>query len=526
MSLAWRVNGSVTVVAALKPGDGAIAGENMPTGPRARHGKETSGKALSKRVRETDILLQAWHEIRRNGETSRSPKTRQATKDFGADLPRQIRHIQERLRRPPYKFTPQIGATPRKEKGEGKRPLVIAPIEDRIVQRAILDVLQTSNRLTKIQAVLSTPTSIGGIPGRGVGDAIKLIEDAHKAGNANFVAGSDISGFFTKIDQSAVVNFVNDQIDDKEFVELLRQALKVELANASEMDPDDLRLFPTDDKGVAQGCPLSALAGNIVLHGFDQMLNGRGIRCIRYIDDFIILGRRKVAVEKAFERAGEYLKKLDMSVYFPHNRPDKAFFGPFSEGFEFLGYRLVSGIYPPAKKSKKRIIEKIKVELNEGFRHILRALNGNNAGGKPLQCYAQTLVAVDSLVRAWSGSYSASRCLKTAGEIDDEINGLISDFIAFYRAKVSGRLVTERRRALGIHVVVDDIRRRLESDTAREEIASVIAWAERMGYADVPAIAALRHKPTRATVLAAIRWADSEDFRDIASDLRERSLKL
>ncbi len=43
------------------------------------------------------------------------------------------------------------------------------------------------------------------------------------------------------------------------FVDLFARALKVELINASEIDPEDLKMFPTDDMGVAQGCPLSHL---------------------------------------------------------------------------------------------------------------------------------------------------------------------------------------------------------------------------------------------------------------------------
>jgi hypothetical protein len=57
---------------------------------------------------------------------------------------------------------------------------------------------------------------------------------------------------------------------------------------------------------------------------------------------------------------------------------------------------------------------------------------------------------------------------------------------------------------------------------AREEIASVIDWAERQGYADVPAIAALRHQPKPETVLAAIQSADRHGFRNIAAALRAR----
>lgn len=415
--------------------------------------------SLSERVRATETLLQAWHAIRRNGETSRSPSTREKTRGFGAELPRKLASIQRRLRNPPYDFAPQIGATPRKAKGTGKRPLVIAPIEDRIVQRAILDVLQDANGLSEVQSVLATPTSIGGIRGRGVEDAVTLIEQAHARGDGNFVAGSDISGFFTKIGQSEVVDFVRDQTDDDEFIELLARALRVELANANEMDPDDRKMFPENDIGVAQGCPLSAFAGNVVLRNFDTALNGRGISCIRYIDDFILLGRRKEAVTRAFENANQHLTSMGMSIYKPDERPDKAFFGPIGERFEFLGYQLVPGVYPPAEKSRKRILESVRDEFDRGRAHILRTLH-RGTGGRPAQHYAQTLVAVDGLLRAWSGAFRASRCLKTAREIDEGVNQLISAFISFYREHTEGRLTIDRRRVLGIHVLADDIRKR------------------------------------------------------------------
>jgi retron-type reverse transcriptase len=415
-------------------------------------------------VRETATLLKAWHAIRRNGETSRSRKTREATKLFGADLPRQLRRIQERLRKAPYKFSPQIGATPEKTKGQGKRPLVIAPMEDRIVQRAILDVLQDSPDLPQVRKVLETPTSIGGIRGRGVEHAIDLIENAYRAGNANFIAGSDISGFFTQISQSDVVAFIRQQTDDSEFVELLANALKVELVNAADMDPIDLKMFPTDETGVAQGCPLSAFAGNVVLQSFDTELNGRGITCIRYIDDFIILGRRRGAVLKAFESASDHLAKMGMSIYRPETRPDKAFCGAIGDGFEFLGYKIVPGVYPPAEKNRQNIIKSVGAEIEEGRRHILRTLH-RDTNGKPLQRFVQTLAAVDGLLRAWSGSFRASRCLETAKIVDEAVNELISGFIGFYQQNVDGRTRTERRRALGIHVLLDDVRQRLARET-------------------------------------------------------------
>jgi hypothetical protein len=165
-------------------------------------------------------------------------------------------------------------------------------------------------------------------------------------------------------------------------------------------------------------------------------------------------------VSKALASAEGHLNSIGMSIYKPDERPDKAFFGPMGDAPQFLGYRLVPGVYPPAAKNRESVIASVRAELEHGRAHILRALHRGPIG-KPLQLYAQTLVAVDGVLRAWSGSFRASRCLKTAVEIDQAINDLLSNFIAFYRKAVEGRSQIDKRRALGIHVLSDDIRRRI-----------------------------------------------------------------
>ena len=413
------------------------------------------------RVRETQTLLGAWHAIRRNGETSTSRQTREEVRKFGADLPRNLRRLQERLRNL-YAFEKQYGATPYKDKSrpeKGKRPLVIAPLRDRIVQRAILDVLQDARELEGVQRVLETPTSVGGIRRRGVDDAIRQIEAKRLKGEANFVAGSDISGFFTTINKASVVNFVRAETDDDAFIDLFKRALDVELVNVAALGPEDYAMFPTAETGVAQGCPLSAFAGNVALRDFDHDMNGNGITCIRYIDDFILLSAKKSKVEKAFRSAGAKLKALGMTIYLPEENPGKAFMGEFAGGFEFLGYQLKPGLYPPALKNQKRLLEAVRNELKVGEAHIRRTLC-DPLNGKALQRYAQTLVEVDNRVKAWSGTFKESRCLATAKAIDSQVNELISAFIAFYRDQTESRSQLEKRRLLGVHVIEDDVRLR------------------------------------------------------------------
>jgi retron-type reverse transcriptase len=69
--------------------------------------------------------------------------------------------------------------------------------------------------------------------------------------------------------------------------------------------------FPIEDIGVAQGNSLSRLLGNLFLYEFDLELNKRpDVRCIRYIDDFIILAVSKEIAESAFAKAVQMLEKL------------------------------------------------------------------------------------------------------------------------------------------------------------------------------------------------------------------------
>jgi len=424
----------------------------LSTGPRAT---QPPLRPLIQRVRSTQVLVGAWHEIRRNAETSRSSATRDEARKFGRDLPRNLRRIQDRLRAG-YVFKPAKGATPSKGAGKaGKRPLVIAPMADRIVQRAILDVLQDAPDLPAVRQVLDTPTSIGGIKGRGVEMALDLIDERHVAG-ARFVAGSDIAGFFTKIPRGVVTDFVRANTNDEQFTALFERAMTVELANASILSPEDLRLFPTGEDGVAQGCPLSAFAGNVILREFDATMNagGRGVTCVRYIDDFVLLAATERQVTKAMQSAAAMLKKLGMTIYDPVAAPSKAFTGTITAGCIFLGYEIVPGRFPPSAKACERLLDRIAAELKTGRAVMRDALKGEPIVARK-SCYVQTLASVDQIVRGWAGSFRRSRCPATMAKLDADIDRKLADFDGFYRRQMDGLDPKGRRRITGVRLLQD-----------------------------------------------------------------------
>ena len=425
----------------------------MTAGPTARLAKTPA--SLCERVRSMSVLVSAWHEIRRNAETSQREQTKQAALQFNENLPRKLRQLQDRLRRG-YQFSPAYGATPPKGQGKaGKRPIVVAPIEDRIVQRAILDVLQGADEIPSVQNILATKTSIGGIKGRGVDQAIALFAERVEAGD-KFVSGSDISGFFQRIRPDDVVQFLSGAGVELPFLELVKAALTVELSNEDRLSREERALFPTGPDGVAQGCPLSALAGNIVLRDFDAQMNARGITCIRYIDDFIIIGKTSRAVDSAMGAAKKLLSALNMDIYDPVRSPNKAFSGPIAQGHDFLGYQLIPGHYPPSKAATDKLLSKIEALIGDGKKSIRKAVKDRKITSRD-RCYAQTLVAVDNTIGGWRGSFKSSKSLNDFSKIDATIDRRLSDFRRFYIDQTVNQSSGRQRKALGIRLLSTQI---------------------------------------------------------------------
>lgn len=399
------------------------------------------------------MLFGAWQAIRRNAETSQQEKTKIAARKFGDDLPANLRAISDRLHAG-YSFAKAHGATPPKGKGKaGKRPIVVALLEDRIVQRAILDVLQDAKEIEAVQRILMTPTSIGGIRGRGVDHAINLFKSCVEAGD-KFIAGSDISGFFQRIPPAQVVAFLNESGVEPDFVQLVQRALTVELKNEDKLSKEDRAMFPTDEEGVAQGCPLSALAGNIVLAEFDKRMNQEQITCIRYIDDFLVVGRSLEAVQTAMNTAKGILAGLKMDIYDPVEAPNKAFIGRIGEPHVFLGYELLPGTFPPSPVAREKLMSRITALIRQGQRSISKAVTD-----RPLtsldKCYAQTLVAIDHAIQGWRGSFRSSKCPQVFRELDALIDRRLLDFRSFYLQKLTKRTPAQQRRAMRVSLLAD-----------------------------------------------------------------------
>ena len=225
------------------------------------------------------------------------------------------------------------------------------------------------------------------------------------------------------------------------------------------MPPEDRALFPTDTEGVAQGCPLSALAGNIVLHDFDQELNQRGLVCIRYIDDFILMGKEKRQVERGMAAAKAMLVELGMDAYDPRTNPEKAFEGPIQmtklaghTPHVFLGHELIPGYYAPAEKARMRFKQSIETLIREGQATIDKVAKGR-ALGKFDRSYSETLVAIKHAAHGWRRTYKMSDCPEVFEGLNDWLARRVGDFGRYLDTHAPASQQRLRLSALGVEAM-------------------------------------------------------------------------
>ena len=251
-------------------------------------------------------LHAAWRRIQANALLSSASETRIAIEMFDREARKNISQIQRRLRDKSFEFEPQKGVLKKKASG-GQRGIVMASVHNRIVERAWLDCLQS--KLSFVRRVIDQPTSVGGVPHRSVPHGLKIIYDAFQEDKLYYVR-SDIAGFFDNIPRKHVLERIAKETDDQNFLEVLAAATTVVLANEKALG-DDRSVFPTDDQGIAQGSPLSPLFGNILLHDFDLEFNQRDITCVRFIDDFVILGKTERSVDEPSKAPNPLCSNLD-----------------------------------------------------------------------------------------------------------------------------------------------------------------------------------------------------------------------
>lgn len=217
------------------------------------------------------------------------------------------------------------------------------------------------------------------------------------------------------------------------------------------------KLFPSEDVGVAQGSALSALAANIVLREFDAQMNDRGIVCVRYIDDFIMLAATEAKVQKAYAAAREHLTSMGMDVY---DRTDVAArnAGKFDEGniydgTDVLGYRVSGTSRQPSSAAMQAFKIKCRGLVEQAKKEMRLAATGQSP--RLGHGYHQAMVLLHKTVWGWSQAFRHTTANQAFKSCDKEIERCIQELRTFALHLTRGAPNDLRRRVMGIHLLAD-----------------------------------------------------------------------
>jgi group II intron reverse transcriptase/maturase len=262
-------------------------------------------------------------------------------RQYGEDLERNLQDLSGRLRRGAYRAKPVRRVYIPKADGR-QRPLGVPALEDKIVQRAVVEVLNA------IYEVDFLGFSYGSRPKRSPHQALDALTTGIMTRRVNWVLDADIRGFFDALDHGWLVKFIEHRVADQRVVRLIQKWL------AAGVLEDGKRI--RSEVGTVQGGSISPLLANLYLHYvFDLWVQrwrerqARGdVVVVRFVDDFVVGFEHREEAERFLAELRERFAKFGLELH-----PDKTRlieFGRWAERnrqgrgggkpetFDFLGF--------------------------------------------------------------------------------------------------------------------------------------------------------------------------------------------
>jgi group II intron reverse transcriptase/maturase len=288
-------------------------------------------------------LRTAYHALKRDAAPGIDGET---WKQYGEDLESRLEDLHGRLHRGAYRAKP----TRRKyiPKADGRqRPLGIATVEDKVVQRAVVEVLNA------IYEVDFLGFSYGFRPGRNQHNALDALATGILRRRVKWVLDADIRDYFGSISHERMVEFVKHRIGDPRVVRLIQKWLKAGVMEGG--------VKTESESGSPQGATVSPLLANIYAHyALDLWVeqwrkrHAKGdMIIVRYADDFVVGFERREDAERFLAELRERLRTFSLELndektrliefgrYAARNREQRGAGKP--ETFDFLGFTHLCG---------------------------------------------------------------------------------------------------------------------------------------------------------------------------------------
>ena len=292
---------------------------------------------------------------------------------FEQQLPDSIWELSDRLRDGTFhpqairrEHIPKPGTTE-------TRPLGIPTVRDRVVQAAIVNVIEPIFELDFAEQ------SYGFRPGRGCKDALRRVNELLKQGYIHIV-DADLKGYFDTIPHARLMDLLQEKIADGALLKLIESFLKADILDGME------RWTPA--AGAPQGAVLSPLMSNIYLNPLDHLASSSGLQMIRYADDFVIMCRTAEEAQQALELVRTWVTENGLTLH-----PTKTKIVDVNvNGFDFLGYHFWGTKRWPREKS----LQKLRATLKP----VTKRTNG--------QSLTYVIARINQTLRGWFAYFQHS----------------------------------------------------------------------------------------------------------------------
>ena len=266
--------------------------------------------------------------------------------DYQADLEPRLTDLHARLHRGAYRAQPSRRRMIPKPDGR-ERPLAVAALEDKIVQKATVAVLNV------IYEADFLGFSYGFRPKRGPHDALDALIVGISRRKVNFILDADIRSFFDEVSQSWLVRFLEHRIGDRRIIHLIQKWLKAGVLEDG--------IVTSSETGTGQGSVISPLLANVYLHYVFDLWAERWRRreatgdviILRFADDIVVGFEQETDARRFWDEMRERLEEFALSLHPAKTRLLE--FGRFAasnragrglgkpETFNFLGFTLICG---------------------------------------------------------------------------------------------------------------------------------------------------------------------------------------
>ena len=338
------------------------------------------------------------------------------TRDARAWLKEHQSELIEKIRRGHYTPSPVRRKEIPKPDG-GIRKLGIPTVIDRTIQQAM------AQQIMPIYEPLFSDGSFGYRLGRSAKDAIRKIKEYVEQGYTRAVV-LDLSNYFDTIGHVKLLNLLRQNVKDERVIQLIKRYLKSGVMENGVVTPTE--------EGSPQGGSLSPLLANIYLNEFDQEFSKRGVPCIRYADDIVLLGKSERASLRLLESSVKYLEEtLKLKVNRGKSRAVSVF---ATRNFKYLGFCFGKG--------KKGVFIRVHQKSKKKFKDELRRLTSRSRCGS----IVNTMKRIEKSARGWLNYYGIA---DMKSNIED-INGWLYRRIRMCIWKQWKLPRTRKRKLLGL----------------------------------------------------------------------------